>query len=70
MLTLRLFTSSILVFLLGCTVYSACRPMGTGVTWSEWETVNVNLMARTYDKNCIYTQVYENGEYLYDCTYE
>ena len=61
-----------LIFLYGCTlttVYNACRPMQIGMTFQEWEKFDVLLDNKTYEKRCIYTEVYDNSEYRYYCSY-
>lgn len=56
--------------LLGCTLYSQCRPMGMGITFREWDTYRNDLLAGNYQKDCIYTKVTENGEYSYNCEWK
>jgi len=62
-----ILTSSILLFLFGCTMYNSCRPMANGMIYFEKERVNINLEIGNYEKRCIYYDVLSEASYQYNC---
>jgi hypothetical protein len=64
---MKILAFSFLLFIVGCTVYNSCRPLGVGFTWNENEMVRFNMVEGNYQKSCVYTTVTEDGQYQYDC---
>lgn len=57
------------VIFLGCMIYP-CRPMGVGVRFFEDEVLSNTLYNGLYRKDCVYTKVFQDGNYSYECGYE